>query len=104
MDNNNLVVKSVKNVQLLVLLQILSKILTSVLNFLIARFVSKEVFGYASIELQLFYSLVLFFTKEALRRTCQRDFKGGKQVDEQTKFTSCMNLVSIFDILVPIHQ
>lgn len=43
------------------------------LNFIIARFVQKDIYGYSNIQLQLFYSMILFFSKEALRKACQRE-------------------------------
>jgi len=54
-------------------LQIFAKIMTMSMNFLVARFVQKEVYGYANIQLHLFYSMILFYSKEAVRKSCQRE-------------------------------
>jgi uncharacterized protein YbjT (DUF2867 family) len=45
----DLMQKSMKNVGILMFVQIFSKIMTFALNFLVARIVSKEVYGYANI-------------------------------------------------------
>ena len=50
-ETNSLMNKSFKNVGLLMLVQVFSKIMTFSLNFLVARIVVKEVFGYANIQL-----------------------------------------------------
>jgi oligosaccharide translocation protein RFT1 len=68
-----IVEKALKNASLLVALQIFAKIMTMSLNFLIARFVQKDIYGYSNIQFQLFYSMILFFSKEAVRRACQRE-------------------------------
>ena len=52
--------------------------MTTTLNFLVARIVDKQVYGYANIQLQLYHSLILFFSKEAVRKACQRKIDGDE--------------------------
>ena len=68
--------------------------MTMSMNFLVARFVQKEIYGYANIQLQLFYSMILFYSKEAVRRACQREV----QIEGQSKemiHRSALNLVTL---------
>jgi hypothetical protein len=60
------------------LVQLFSKIMTFSLNFLVARIVIPEVYGYANIQLQLYGSIVLWFSKEAVRKTVQRKIEGSE--------------------------
>lgn len=71
--SDQLLSKAFKNASLLMALQIFAKVMTMSMNFLVARFVQKEIYGYANIQMQLFYSMILFYSKEAVRRACQRE-------------------------------
>jgi oligosaccharide translocation protein RFT1 len=91
--SDQLLNKAFKNASLLMALQIFAKVMTMSMNFLVARFVQKEIYGYANIQLQLFYSMILFYSKEAVRRACQREV----QIEGQSKemiHRSALNLVS----------
>jgi hypothetical protein len=48
-EDSHLINKAFKNASLLMILQIFAKIMTMGLNFLVARFVQKEVYGYSNI-------------------------------------------------------
>jgi O-antigen/teichoic acid export membrane protein len=61
--------KSFRNLGVLMVVQIFSKIITFTLNFLVARIVLKEVYGYANIQLVLYNSLILWFLTESVRKT-----------------------------------
>ncbi|KAM5279973.1 man(5)GlcNAc(2)-PP-dolichol translocation protein RFT1 isoform 2-T2 [Ctenodactylus gundi] len=61
------------------LLQVLFRLITFVLNAFILRFLSKEVVGIVNVRLTLLYSTTLFLAREAFRRAClswraQRDW------------------------------
>ncbi|KAI4553799.1 hypothetical protein MJT46_015979 [Ovis ammon polii x Ovis aries] len=61
------------------LLQVLFRLITFVLNAFILRFLSKEIFGIVNVRLTLLYSTTLFLAREAFRRAClsgaaQRDW------------------------------
>ena len=72
-------IKIAKILAQLVSVQIFAKLVTFPVNFLTARIVSKDVYGYASIQMQLYLTFILFFQKEAVRKACQRDIADGKQ-------------------------
>ena len=55
--------------------QILAKLVTLPMSFMTARLVSQETYGYANMQMQLWTTLILFFQREALRKTCQRDIQ-----------------------------
>eukprot|EP01105_Mastigella_eilhardi_P014161 TRINITY_DN3221_c0_g1_i4.p1 TRINITY_DN3221_c0_g1~~TRINITY_DN3221_c0_g1_i4.p1 ORF type:complete len:534 (+),score=130.98 TRINITY_DN3221_c0_g1_i4:16-1617(+) len=77
----DIVQRAVAGVKYLVGLQLVSRVLTFVLNVLIVRHVDKEVFGAYSVQQQLLLSLVLFLSREGLRRACQRVGEAGTGVE-----------------------
>lgn len=61
------------------LLQVLFRLITFVLNAFILRFLSKEIVGIVNVRLTLLYSTTIFLAREAFRRAClsgstQRDW------------------------------
>nr|XP_005547447.2 protein RFT1 homolog isoform X2 [Macaca fascicularis] len=61
------------------ILQVLFRLITFVLNAFILRFLSKEIVGVVNVRLTLLYSTTLFLAREAFRRAClsgvtQRDW------------------------------
>ncbi|KAM9075067.1 man(5)GlcNAc(2)-PP-dolichol translocation protein RFT1 [Megaptera novaeangliae] len=61
------------------LLQVLFRLITFVLNAFILRFLSKEIVGIVNVRLTLLYSTTVFLAREAFRRAClsgstQRDW------------------------------
>jgi hypothetical protein len=48
-SSDQLLSKAFKNASLLMALQIFAKVMTMSMNFLVARFVQKEIYGYANI-------------------------------------------------------
>ncbi|XP_004581600.2 protein RFT1 homolog [Ochotona princeps] len=60
------------------LLQVLFRLITFVLNAFILRFLSKEIIGIVNVRLTLLYSTILFLAREAFRRAC---LSGGAQRD-----------------------
>ena len=79
-------------------LQIFAKIMTMSMNFMVARFVQKDIYGYSNIQFQLFYSMILFFSKEAVRRACQREVSMNAY-EKPTIHRSALNLVRIQSIV-----
>uniref|UniRef100_A0A8C4XF20 Protein RFT1 homolog n=1 Tax=Erpetoichthys calabaricus TaxID=27687 RepID=A0A8C4XF20_ERPCA len=69
-----------------VLLQVLFRVLTFVLNAFTLRFVSKEIIGVVNVRLTLLYSTVLFLAREAFRRAC---LSGGAEQN----WTQIINLL-----------
>ncbi|XP_023571441.1 protein RFT1 homolog isoform X5 [Octodon degus] len=60
------------------LLQVLFRLITFVLNAFILRFLSKEIVGVVNVRLTLLYSTTVFLAREAFRRAC---LSGGAQRD-----------------------
>ncbi|KAM8758340.1 man(5)GlcNAc(2)-PP-dolichol translocation protein RFT1 isoform 1-T1 [Rhynchonycteris naso] len=52
------------------LLQVLFRLITFVLNAFILRFLSKEIIGIVNVRLTLLYSTTIFLAREAFRRAC----------------------------------
>ncbi|XP_057342496.1 protein RFT1 homolog isoform X7 [Manis pentadactyla] len=60
------------------LLQVVFRLITFVLNAFILRFLSKEIVGIVNVRLTLLYSTTIFLAREAFRRAC---LSGGAQRD-----------------------
>ncbi|XP_077714678.1 man(5)GlcNAc(2)-PP-dolichol translocation protein RFT1 isoform X1 [Canis aureus] len=65
------------------LLQVLFRLITFVLNAFILRFLSKEIVGIVNVRLTLLYSTTIFLAREAFRRAC---LSGGAQRDWSQTF------------------
>ncbi|XP_023476053.1 man(5)GlcNAc(2)-PP-dolichol translocation protein RFT1 isoform X3 [Equus przewalskii] len=65
------------------LLQVLFRLITFVLNAFILRFLSKEIVGIVNVRLTLLYSTTIFLAREAFRRAC---LTGGAQRDWSQTF------------------
>ncbi|KAM8926527.1 man(5)GlcNAc(2)-PP-dolichol translocation protein RFT1 isoform 1-T1 [Lycaon pictus] len=65
------------------LLQVLFRLITFVLNAFILRFLSKEMVGIVNVRLTLLYSTTIFLAREAFRRAC---LSGGAQRDWSQTF------------------
>ncbi|XP_061746629.1 protein RFT1 homolog [Nerophis ophidion] len=61
-----------------VLLQVMFRVLTFLLNAFTLRFVSKELIGLVNVRLTLLYSTLVFLSREAFRRACLSGGTGGK--------------------------
>uniref|UniRef100_A0A8C3ABJ8 Protein RFT1 homolog n=1 Tax=Cyclopterus lumpus TaxID=8103 RepID=A0A8C3ABJ8_CYCLU len=59
-----------------VLLQVMFRILTFLLNAFTLRFVSKELIGVVNVRLTLLYSTLVFLSREAFRRACLSGVSG----------------------------
>ncbi|XP_023378065.1 protein RFT1 homolog isoform X1 [Pteropus vampyrus] len=65
------------------LLQVLFRLITFILNAFILRFLSKEIVGIVNVRLTLLYSTTIFLAREAFRRAC---LSGGSQRDWSQTF------------------
>ncbi|XP_045847694.1 protein RFT1 homolog isoform X2 [Meles meles] len=65
------------------LLQVLFRVITFVLNAFVLRFLSKEIVGIVNVRLTLLYSTTIFLAREAFRRAC---LSGGPQRDWSQTF------------------
>ncbi|XP_051933265.1 protein RFT1 homolog [Hippocampus zosterae] len=62
-----------------VLLQVMFRVLTFLLNAFTLRFVSKELIGVVNVRLTLLYSTLVFLSREAFRRACLSGSADGKR-------------------------
>lgn len=69
---DNSIGASLKTGRSLVLLQLLTRVLTFVLNQSLVRLASPEVFGTAAIQFDLIYSTILFLSREGIRNALLR--------------------------------
>uniref|UniRef100_A0A674MZI3 Protein RFT1 homolog n=1 Tax=Takifugu rubripes TaxID=31033 RepID=A0A674MZI3_TAKRU len=60
-----------------VLLQVMFRVLTFLLNAFTLRFVSKELIGVVNVRLTLLYSTLVFLSREAFRRACLSGVSGS---------------------------
>uniref|UniRef100_H3CC36 Protein RFT1 homolog n=1 Tax=Tetraodon nigroviridis TaxID=99883 RepID=H3CC36_TETNG len=60
-----------------VLLQVMFRVLTFLLNAFTLRFVSKELIGVVNVRLTLLYSTLVFLSREAFRRACLSGVTGS---------------------------
>uniref|UniRef100_A0A8C7YLQ2 Protein RFT1 homolog n=1 Tax=Oryzias sinensis TaxID=183150 RepID=A0A8C7YLQ2_9TELE len=67
-----------------VLLQVMFRVLTFLLNGFTLRFVSKELIGVVNVRLTLLYSTLVFLSREAFRRACLSGESGTNQNWRQT--------------------
>ena len=72
-----------KKISKTLVLQVTSKLLSFVFNIFTARLVSKEIYGYANVTLQFYYTMVLFFMKECLRKSLQKEVDMQKYTSQQ---------------------
>uniref|UniRef100_A0A8C1KXP7 Protein RFT1 homolog n=1 Tax=Cyprinus carpio TaxID=7962 RepID=A0A8C1KXP7_CYPCA len=61
-----------------VLLQVMFRVLTFLLNAFTLRFVSKELIGVVNVRLMLLYSTLVFLSREAFRRACLSSEGAGR--------------------------
>ncbi len=73
----SLVSASLASASSLVLLQLISRVFTFVLNQLLVRLVSPQVFGTAAIQFELLLSTILFLSREGTRNALLRAGKGS---------------------------
>jgi len=71
--SRNVLTASAKGASYLILLQLFTRLLTFTFNQLILRRTSPSIFGFASIQLELVSSTVLFLCREGVRIASQRD-------------------------------
>jgi oligosaccharide translocation protein RFT1 len=71
-DDSSSIGSTLKTGRSLVLLQLLTRVLTFVLNQSLVRLASPEVFGTAAIHFDLIYSTILFLSREGIRNALLR--------------------------------
>lgn len=76
----SLVSASLASASSLVLLQLISRVFTFILNQLLVRLVSPQVFGTAAIQFELLLSTILFLSREGTRNALLRAGKGSSSL------------------------
>ncbi|KAG7194969.1 Oligosaccharide translocation protein rft1 [Scheffersomyces spartinae] len=85
----SLAAKSSAGVSWLMMVQVVSKLLTFVLNQLLIRFISPKVFG-VSAYLEFIVNVILFFSREAVRLAIQRVKLSDKKNDVEEATTAAI--------------
>ncbi|GAN01555.1 rft-1-domain-containing protein [Mucor ambiguus] len=78
--DENLLAATAKGASYLILLQFLSRMLTFSLNQIVLRYISKETFGIASVNLELLSSTILFISREGFRSALIRSSKNQQSI------------------------
>lgn len=81
---NSLVSASLASASSLVLLQLLSRVFTFILNQALVRLVTPQVFGTASIQFELLLSTILFLSREGVRNALLRSTEDKAQPKQST--------------------
>jgi oligosaccharide translocation protein RFT1 len=77
-SSNTVLSASATGASYLILLQVFTRLLTFTFNQLILRHTTPSIFGFATIQLELLSSTILFLSREGFRIALQRD-RGGIQ-------------------------
>ncbi|EKM51688.1 uncharacterized protein PHACADRAFT_261981 [Phanerochaete carnosa HHB-10118-sp] len=91
---SNLVSTSLASASSLVLLQLLSRVFTFVLNQALVRLVTPQVFGTASIQFELLLSTILFLSREGVRNALLRS-TANKAQPRQSALTYNISLLPV---------
>lgn len=83
----------------LILLQLVSRVFTFILNQLLVRLVSPQVFGTAAIQFELLLSTILFLSREGVRNALLRASDSSKVANVKSKTDGASALVSNIALL-----
>ncbi|KAL6071487.1 Oligosaccharide translocation protein rft1 [Balamuthia mandrillaris] len=86
MEPHRVLGSSVQGLVYLIFRNVLTHALTFVLNTLLIRHLDTSLFGFATVQLELLVTTVLFLSREAFRNTCQRS--DPKEVENEWKVTN----------------
>lgn len=98
-SNSSLVSTSLASASSLVLLQLFSRVFTFILNQLLVRLVSPQVFGTAAIQFELLLSTILFLSREGIRNALLRASRISNADKDGTKSNDTETLVSNIALL-----
>ena len=96
--DTTLVSASLASASSLVLLQLLSRVFTFVLNQALVRLVTPQVFGTASIQFELLLSTILFLSREGVRNALLR----STETKAQSKQSALTYNISLLPVLLGI--
>ncbi|CEP11554.1 hypothetical protein [Parasitella parasitica] len=92
--DDNLLAATAKGASYLILLQFLSRMLTFSLNQIVLRYISKETFGIASVNLELLSSTILFISREGFRSALIRSSKNQQSIINLAYIPTLFGLVT----------
>jgi len=98
----NYVVSTLFNTSLFVMMSFVTKTINLIFNVLIARIITKESYGLATVYFNFIYLILLFFPRETLRKTCLKYCTDENEELENLKFQKCCHLIwlIIFFVLI----
>lgn len=94
-DSSTLVSASLASASSLVLLQLLSRVFTFVLNQALVRLVTPQVFGTASIQFELLLSTILFLSREGVRNALLRSPTAKSNKSKESSLTDNIALLPV---------
>ena len=98
-NSPNLASASLASASSLVLLQLLSRAFTFILNQALVRLVTPQVFGTASIQFELLLSTILFLSREGVRNALLRS---STQTNNKSEGSSLVDNVALLPVLLGV--
>jgi len=100
MKTQSYIMSTIQNTSLFVIMSIVTKILNLFFNVLIARIISKESYGLATVYFIFIYMLILHFPRELLRKTCLKYCPDEREERENEKFREACQLSWIINFFI----
>ena len=98
-ESSKLVSASLASASSLVLLQLLSRVFTFILNQALVRLVTPQVFGTASIQFELLLSTILFLSREGVRNALLRS---SSDSNKRSKDSTLVNNIALLPVVLGI--
>ncbi|KAG2213426.1 hypothetical protein INT47_009100 [Mucor saturninus] len=93
-QKESLLSTTAKGASYLIMLQFVSRMLTFSLNQIVLRYVSKDNFGIASVNLELLSSTILFISREGFRSILIRDSSNRQKILNLAYIPTCLGLLT----------
>ena len=94
------VVSTLFNTSLFVMMSFVTKGINLVFNVLIARIITKESYGLATVYFNFIFLLLLYFPRETMRKTCLKFCPDENEEIENFKFRHACHLIWLMNFLV----
>jgi hypothetical protein len=88
------VMSTLFNTSLFVMMSFVTKAINLIFTILIARIISKESYGLTTVYFNFIFSLLLYFPRETLRKTCLKFCPDDDESKENLKFKQDKNILS----------
>lgn len=89
----NYVVSTLFNTSLFVMMSFVTKVINLIFHVLIARIISKESYGLATVYFNFIFLILLYFPRETLRKTCLKFCPDDNEDLENIKFKKACHLI-----------